>query len=105
MKTYVDVVTYIARDGRLRPLMICFEKERFRIDRILSVNRRFAPDGGCGICYTCRIRGQLRFLYWERDKWFVENRSPMEESRSLFSQVERDPEDPGFVPDPEPVCQ
>lgn len=77
MKTYVDMVTYIARDGRLRPLEICMEQRRFPIDQVLSVHQRYAPDGGCGLCYTCRIHGQLRFLYWERDRWFVESQAPV----------------------------
>ncbi|WP_294731162.1 hypothetical protein [uncultured Faecalibaculum sp.] len=77
MKTYVDVVTYIAADGRLRPLEICMEQGKYPIDRILSVHQRFSPEGGCGLCYTCRIRGRLRFLYWEHDRWFVESREPV----------------------------
>ena len=30
--------------------------------------------GGCGIRYTCRIRGQQTYLFLDGDRWFVEQK-------------------------------
>lgn len=71
-KKYVDVVTLIDKEGRLRPLIVCWEDHKYKIDQILSVRQTHSLAGGCGICYRCRFGEELRSLFWERDRWFVE---------------------------------
>lgn len=72
MKQYVDVITLIASDGRVRPLILCWQGRHWQIERILSVREVYAPQGGCGLRYLCQIQGQQRSLWWERDRWFVQ---------------------------------
>ena len=76
-KRYVDVVLRQRKDGRIRPLYICWDDGRkYRIDRILSIDRRASRVGGCGIRYVCMVEGVQRSLYLEKDKWFVESHRP-----------------------------
>ena len=43
----------------------------FKIDRVIGHDRVLTKLGGAAIQYRCRIRGQIRDLYFEKDKWFV----------------------------------
>lgn len=72
-KYYVDVITLIFSDGSIKPLFVLWEHHRYRIDQVLSVRETFSKAGGCGICYTCRMSGQERRLFWERNRWFLES--------------------------------
>lgn len=72
MKQYVDVITLVAADGRLRPVILCWQGRRFRVERVLSVRELYARDGGCGVRYLCQIQGKPHSLWWERDRWFVQ---------------------------------
>lgn len=71
-KYYVDVITKIDKNGRLYPLSICWENKVYKIDKILSMQEKMSLTGGCGICFECRFGKQIRHLYWEKDKWFLE---------------------------------
>lgn len=72
-KYYVDVDTLIYKDGAMKPLFVHWKDHRYRVEKILSVRELFSRAGGCGICYTCRILGQDRRLFWERNRWFLES--------------------------------
>ncbi len=72
-KYYVDVITLIFEDGRLQPLFVCWDDGRYKVDRILSVREMYSKAGGCGICYLCSMQGQMRKLFWERNRWFLES--------------------------------
>ena len=64
---------FFSEDGRLRPLQIVFDAEHiYEIDRVKDVCRRAADVGGVGDRYTCLIRGQERYLWFEKGRWFVE---------------------------------
>ena len=71
-KKYVTVDVRFSEDGRLRPLQIVFDEEHiYEIDRVKDVCRRAADVGGVGDRYTCLIRGQERYLWFEKGRWFV----------------------------------
>ena len=53
-KRYVDVIVMQQKSGHILPLYLCWEGgRRYKIDRILSTERRSSPVGGCGIRYAC----------------------------------------------------
>ena len=76
-KTYVAVLAKFEPDGRLLPLQIEWEDGRvYSVDRVLDVRRAASlKAGGYGIRYTCRISGKETYLFYEKDRWFVERRA------------------------------
>ena len=74
MKRYVEVLASFSEDGKLTPVQITWKDgRRFAIDRVLKRERCASRrSGGAGIMYTCRIRGQEVHLFYEVDKWFVD---------------------------------
>ena len=73
-KQYVPVVVRFDTEGKLRPLVIEFDEEhKYQIDKVLDVRRAACQRvGGVGDCYTCRINGQVTYLWLEQGIWFVE---------------------------------
>lgn len=76
-KTYVGVTARFLPDGQLLPVEIQWEDgRRYAVDRVLDVRRASSlKAGGYGLRYTCQIRGRQTYLFFERDRWFVERRS------------------------------
>ena len=76
MKKYISVTARFDEDGNLLPLKIHWNDGRtFDIDRVTDV--RYAASlkaGGAGIRYTCRIGGNLRYIFLEENRWFVDTR-------------------------------
>ena len=72
-KKYVPVVVRFDCEGKMRPLVIEFDQgQRYPVDKILDVRRAACQSvGGIGDRYTCRIRGQESYLWFEKGKWFV----------------------------------
>ena len=64
-------------EGKLRPLMIEFDGNRkYPVDRVLDVRRAACESvGGVGDRYTCRIQGQESYLWFEKGRWFVEEKA------------------------------
>ena len=76
-KKYIDVITLIGKDGKLRPLKIIWDQENcYPIDHIYSVKNGTSVVGGCGLRYECSICGNRRLLFYERDRWFMESEKP-----------------------------
>ncbi|MBE6955039.1 MAG: hypothetical protein E7449_03905 [Ruminococcaceae bacterium] len=75
-KTYVSVIAQFRDDGALLPLQIEWEDGRvFAVDRVLDVRPAASlKAGGYGMRYTCRIAGKQTYLFYERDRWFVERK-------------------------------
>lgn len=73
-KRYVPVIVRFEADGELRPQIIEFDEgHKYPIDRILDVRRAACQTvGGVGDRYTVRVAGKERYLWFERDRWFVE---------------------------------
>ena len=71
--TYIDVTARFTPEGKVLPLFINWEDgRRFPIDRVLDVCRAaYLKQGGIGLRYTCRIGGQIRYLFLDGTKWFL----------------------------------
>ena len=75
-KVFVTVTAEHDSNGSCRPLSITWEDGRIcEIDRIMDIRQAASlKAGGCGIRYTCRIRGRETYLFDEDGRWFVEAR-------------------------------
>ena len=73
-KTYVSVTVKFLKDGSIIPLSIIWdEKNVFPIDKITNICLAASlKAGGAGIRYTCMINGKPKYLFLEKDRWFVE---------------------------------
>lgn len=86
-KLYVEVGAVYEPDGTMVPkyLRLTPDGEKFVIDHIYRAQRSASRRaGGCGICYSVRIRGKDALLYYEdsphASRWFVESRYPVPEA-------------------------
>lgn len=76
-KRYIDMVVMQQKSGSVTPLYVCWEDGRkYKIDKIISKDRRASHTGGCGIRYVCMIHGERRNIFLEKDKWFIESFQP-----------------------------
>ncbi|MBE6778224.1 MAG: hypothetical protein E7541_02440 [Ruminococcaceae bacterium] len=75
-KVYVEVTASFLPDGGVMPLAVRWEDGTlYQVDRVLDVRPAASlKAGGCGIRYTCRIRGQQTYLFLDADRWFVEKK-------------------------------
>lgn len=73
-KIYVKVIAEFDTDGTVTPLSMEWEDGTvYEIDKVTDARRRASMRvGGTGMCYTCVIRRQERYLYFENPRWFVE---------------------------------
>lgn len=80
-KVYVDVDVKWLKEGVLIPTALYWqtgrdeeaEVEKFEIDRIISgPEHRTSLAGGVGKRYEIEISGHRRYIYLEKDKWFLE---------------------------------
>ena len=73
-KRYIPMIVRFDAEGKMRPIELEFdEAHRYRIERIIDVRRAAGQSvGGVGDRYTCLIRGQERYLWFEKGRWFVE---------------------------------
>lgn len=74
-KVYVPVTVLFTEDGIMIPREIIWEDGRiYQIDRLTDCRRCASLKvGGIGLRYTCLIRGQQKYLYYEENgKWFLE---------------------------------
>ncbi len=73
MKQYVEVVAKFDLDGRIIPIFVKIEDEKFEIDRIMDIRPAASlKSGGAGIRYTCSIMDRQSYLFLEENKWFIE---------------------------------
>lgn len=74
MKKFVDVVTQMRADGTLVPLELVWDDGvRYKIDKVLDVRPCASlKGGGFGVRYQVLFSGQIRNLYLDEYKWFVE---------------------------------
>lgn len=75
MKRYIEVTSHTDRAGNITPVLLWWDRDhKYAIDKVLDRRRAASlKAGGVGWRYTCRIRGQQRFLWLEDNgKWFVE---------------------------------
>ena len=77
-KKYVDVDVRWQKDGQIIPTAILWESEegteRYEITKVLSGPLpRTSAAGGVGKRYEIQIGRSRRFLFLEKDKWFLES--------------------------------
>lgn len=76
IKVYVGVTASFSPDGKITPLFVAWEDgSRYEIDEVVDI--RQAPSlrgGGLGLRFTVRIGARSTYLWFERDRWFVERR-------------------------------
>lgn len=60
--------------GKIVPLSIVWDNDKvYEIDKVLDIRKKASTKGGgAGLRYTCRIKGQERFLWLDNYIWFVE---------------------------------
>lgn len=75
-KVYVEVSAVFSPDGKLTPRRIRWIDGRvYTVEKVIDVRRAASlRAGGIGMRYECRIDGKETYLYYERDRWFVERR-------------------------------
>ena len=75
-KRYVPVIVRFDTDGKLCPQIIEFDEgHKYTIEKVLDVRRAACQSvGGVGDRYTVRINGQERYLWFEHNRFFVEER-------------------------------
>ena len=72
-KIYVKVIAEFSPEGSVTPLRMEYNDRWFDIDRLVRVENRAPESGGGGMLrYTVRIWGQTRYLWRDKDRWFVE---------------------------------
>ncbi|WP_416327643.1 hypothetical protein [[Eubacterium] hominis] len=68
---------WIDKNGGMIPKVLVWDNGvQYPIDRILKVRKAVSEVGGCGILYECRIQGNVRNLFYERNRWFIESTKP-----------------------------
>ena len=74
-KKYVKVLTEIDENGKKTPKVISFDDREFIVDKVLDMKKSASMKvGGVGERYKVRINGIETFIYFEKDKWFVEEK-------------------------------
>lgn len=76
MKIYVDVIVLNTKEGQVKPLAIVWMNGvKYAIDKVTQITKAASTiAGGSGLRYTCKIQGQLRYLFLEEDRWFIEKK-------------------------------
>lgn len=75
-KTYVCVRAYFNKEGMISPDIVIWDDGRqFAVERVTEIRPAASlKGGGCGVRYTCRIRGRETYLFLDGSKWFVERK-------------------------------
>lgn len=73
-RVYVEVAATFTPEGQIIPHRIRWEDGTlFTVDRVTDVRRAAAlKAGGCGLRYTIRIGARQTYLFFDKDRWFVE---------------------------------
>ena len=73
-KNYVDVITLYTKKSEIMPLYIVGDNgKRYKIQRVFEKHIARSPVGGGGMRYSIMIQNQHRYLYLEKDRWFIES--------------------------------
>jgi len=74
-KKYVKVIAEIDESGKKTPKIIIFDDREFIIDRVIDMKKCASMKvGGVGERYKVRINNHETYLFFEKDKWFVEEK-------------------------------
>lgn len=74
-KKFVRVLTDIDENGIKTPKVIDFDGVKYEIDRVLDMKKCSSMKvGGVGERYRVRIKGKETNIFFEDNKWFVEEK-------------------------------
>ena len=74
-KRFVKVTSVTDENGKKTPQSLIFDDVEYVIDRVLEVkNCASFKVGGIGERYKVRIGNNVTYIFYERDKWFVEEK-------------------------------
>lgn len=74
-KKYVKVFLEIDENGKKTPKTIVYNDQKFEIDKVLDVKRCASMKvGGVGERYTILINNKQTYMFFENNKWFVEEK-------------------------------
>ena len=74
-KKYVKVILEMDENGRKTPKIIIYNDQKFEVDKVLDVrNSASMKVGGVGERYKVRIQGKETYIFFEHNKWFVEEK-------------------------------
>lgn len=74
-KTYVKVVAETDERGKKTPHTIVWEENAFNIDKVVDCKDCASMKvGGFGQRYTIKIGNNQTYLFFEDNKWFVEEK-------------------------------
>lgn len=74
-KEYVEVDAYFDTLGNITPVAFWWNNKQYEVDKVIDVRRAASIlAGDLGLCYTCRILGKERRIWFDdyNGKWFVE---------------------------------
>ncbi len=74
MKKYIDVVCEMKSTGKVVPLCIIWENgHKYAIDKVKEIKRAASLKvGGVGLRYEVFISGNLRYLFLDEYRWYIE---------------------------------
>ncbi len=74
MNEFIDVICFNSKDGDIYPLYIIWENGiKYQIDKILQkCPAASLKHGGSGMRYTCLIQNQMRYLFNDNNRWFID---------------------------------
>jgi hypothetical protein len=76
-KRYVDVFVLMKKDHTMVPCFLLWDNgKKYRVDKVLRVEKRASQVGGGGIRYEVMIQKEIRYLFFEKDRWFIESFRP-----------------------------
>lgn len=77
-KQYIQVIATFTKEGKIIPLSVVADNSlSYPIDKVTQIiNASSLKSGGAGIRYTCHISGQVRYLFLEDTRWFIEKKEP-----------------------------
>ena len=74
-KRFVRVTSITDEEGKKTPQSLVFDDVEYIIDRVLEVkNCASFKVGGIGERYKVRIGNNITYIFYEKGKWFVEER-------------------------------
>lgn len=74
-KVYVKAVVEMDENGNKKPMSIVYKDKNYVIDRVLDVKNAVSMKvGGIGERYFVRIMNKETYIFFEKNKWFVEEK-------------------------------
>ena len=74
MKEYISVLVLMDKSGKLIPKQIIWENDKkYDIDKVIDVRMAASlKAGGVGVRFRVMVNGQIRDLFLDDYRWFIE---------------------------------